>query len=73
MQRLRESLTTPETVAILESLEKRVLWLSTYMIHYANKLRPNPDGIKVGGHQASCASVVSLLTALQQFPEGLET
>jgi pyruvate dehydrogenase E1 component len=64
MWSLRESLTTPETVAFLESLEKRVLWLSTYMIHYANKLRPNPDGIKVGGHQASCASVVSLLTAL---------
>ncbi len=55
---------TPETIAILESLEKRVLWLSTYMIHYANKQRPNPDNMKVGGHQASCASVVSVMTAL---------
>jgi pyruvate dehydrogenase E1 component len=53
-----------ETSTILENLEKRVLWLSTYMIHHANKLRPNPDGMKVGGHQASCASVVSLMTAL---------
>src|SRR5713101_9932533 len=54
----------PETMTILESLAQRVLWLSTYMIHHANKVRPNPDGMKVGGHQASCASVVSLMTAL---------
>jgi pyruvate dehydrogenase E1 component len=54
----------PDAVATLESLEKRVLWLSTYMIHYANKIRANPDALKVGGHQASCASVVSLMTAL---------
>lgn len=56
--------TSPTTIATLERLEKRVLWLSTYMIHYANKVRPSPDGMKVGGHQASCASVVSLMTAL---------
>src|SRR5688572_17750933 len=55
---------TPETIAMLEQIEQRVLWLSTYMIHYANKTRHNPDGMKVGGHQASCASVVSLMTAL---------
>jgi len=54
----------PETIPILETIAQRVLWLSTYMIHYANKVRPNPDGMKVGGHQASCASVVSLMTAL---------
>src|ERR1043166_6638715 len=54
----------PDTIAILETLAQRVLWLSTYMIHHANKVRPNPDGMKVGGHQASCASVVSLMTAL---------
>ena len=51
-------------VEVLEQIEKKVLWLSTYMIHHANKIRPNPDRIKVGGHQASTASVVSLLTAL---------
>jgi pyruvate dehydrogenase E1 component len=56
--------TNAATISTLESLEKRVLWLSTYMIHYANKIRPNPDGMKIGGHQASCASVVSLMTAL---------
>ena len=54
----------PETIASLETIAQRVLWLSTYMIHYANKVRPNPEGTKVGGHQASCASVVSLMTAL---------
>src|SRR5690242_16283897 len=48
---------------ILESIQRRVLWLSAWMVHQANA-RPNPDGIKVGGHQASSASVVSLLTAL---------
>src|SRR5579863_2834890 len=55
---------TPGELDILEQVERRVLWLSTYMIHYANKIRPNPDQIKVGGHQASTASVVSLLTPL---------
>ncbi|MCH8884158.1 MAG: hypothetical protein IIA41_11770, partial [SAR324 cluster bacterium] len=55
---------TPEELKALEALERKVLWLSTYMIHYANKIRPNPDEIKVGGHQASSSSVVSLLTAL---------
>src|SRR4030095_11297203 len=54
----------PETITALEAIAQRVLWLSTYMIHHANKIRPNPDGMKVGGHQASCASVVSLMTAL---------
>jgi pyruvate dehydrogenase E1 component len=54
----------PDTIATLETIEQRVLWLSTYMIHHANKVRPNLDGMKVGGHQASCASVVSLMTAL---------
>ena len=48
---------------ILERIQRRVLWLSTWMVHAANA-RPNADGTKVGGHQASSASVVSLLTAL---------
>ncbi|MGQ4809575.1 Pyruvate dehydrogenase E1 component [Candidatus Entotheonellaceae bacterium PAL068K] len=49
---------------ILQRIERRVLWLTTYLLHYINKLRPNPDDLKVGGHQASSASLVSLLTAL---------
>jgi pyruvate dehydrogenase E1 component len=51
-------------VATLERIQQRVLWLATYMVHHANHLRPAADGTKVGGHQASSASVVSLLTAL---------
>jgi pyruvate dehydrogenase E1 component len=54
----------PQDLEILQAIERRVLWLSTYMIHHANKIRPNPDGLKVGGHQASSSSVVSLATAL---------
>ncbi len=48
----------------LERIQRKVLWLSTWMVHHANALRPNPDATKVGGHPASSASVVSLLTAL---------
>ncbi len=48
----------------LEDLERKILWLATWTIHNANHNRPHPDGLKVGGHQASCASVVSIMTAL---------
>src|SRR6266478_2277342 len=51
-------------IATLESIQKRVLWLSALMVHHANSTRPNPDGTKVGGHQASSSSVVGLMTAL---------
>lgn len=54
----------PEELARLKEIEKKVLWLSTWMIHNANHLRPSRDGLKVGGHQASSASVVTLMTAL---------
>ncbi len=53
-----------EQLAVLDAIQKRILWLSTHIIHHANHVRPNSDGIKVGGHQASSASVVSILTAL---------
>jgi pyruvate dehydrogenase E1 component len=48
----------------LRQIERKLLWLSAWTIHNANNLRPNRDGLKVGGHQASCASVVSIMTAL---------
>ena len=48
----------------LKTIEQRLLWLSHWMIHNANHLRPKADGIKVGGHQASSASMVSIMTAL---------
>ena len=50
--------------ADLEQIQRRVLWLATRMIDYANNERPNVDGIKVGGHQASSASLVTVMTAL---------
>ncbi len=53
-----------DKLACLNALERKVLWLSTWMIHNANHLRPNRDGLKVGGHQASSASVATLMTAL---------
>jgi pyruvate dehydrogenase E1 component len=49
---------------ILEAIQNRILWLAVRMVHEANVVRPNHDGLKVGGHQASSASVVSILTAL---------
>ena len=49
---------------LLGAIEHKLLWLSAWMIHHANHIRPNRDGLKVGGHQASCASVVSIMTAL---------
>lgn len=55
--------TTPQ-LRYLRDLERKVLWLSVWMIHHANHLRPARDGLKVGGHQASSASVVTLMTAL---------
>jgi pyruvate dehydrogenase E1 component len=55
---------TPDRLNCLRALERKVLWLSAWMIHNANHLRPKRDGLKVGGHQASCASVATLMTAL---------
>ena len=55
---------SPERLALLSALERKVLWLSAWTIHHANHIRPNRDGLKVGGHQASSASVVTLMTAL---------
>jgi pyruvate dehydrogenase E1 component len=50
--------------AALTQLERRVLWLATSIIHHANKVRPNSSGVKVGGHQASSASLVTIMTTL---------
>src|SRR5215475_9754646 len=53
-----------DNVRVLKQLERKLLWLSSWMIHHANHIRPNRDGLKVGGHQASCASVISIMAAL---------
>ncbi|MGB9378415.1 MAG: pyruvate dehydrogenase, partial [Mycobacteriales bacterium] len=52
------------TLATLEAVQNRVLWLATSIVHHANRVRSTPSGVKVGGHQASSASVVSIMTAL---------
>ena len=57
------SVTTRDELQLLESIQRRVLWLAALTVHHANT-RPNPDGTKVGGHQPSSTSVVSLMTAL---------
>lgn len=51
-------------LAVLAELEKKVLWLASWMIHNANHLRPGTDGLKVGGHQASSASLAAIMSAL---------
>jgi pyruvate dehydrogenase E1 component len=51
-------------LATLRAIERRVLWLSAAIVHHANRVRENRSGVKVGGHQASSASMVSLMTAL---------
>ena len=54
----------PERLACIKALDRKVLWLSSWMIHHANHIRPSRDGVKVGGHQSSCASANTLLSAL---------
>ena len=51
-------------LSILKDLEKKVSWLSAWMIHNANNIRESQDGLKVGGHQASSASIISIMVAL---------
>jgi pyruvate dehydrogenase E1 component len=51
-------------LTILRDLEKKVLWLASWTIHNANHLRDSGDGLKVGGHQASSASLATIMTAL---------
>src|SRR5512135_2409017 len=58
------SSTDADTLQVLGALERKVLWLASCMIHNANHLRENSDGLKVGGHQASSASLATIMTAL---------
>ncbi|MDG2219665.1 MAG: transketolase C-terminal domain-containing protein [Acidimicrobiales bacterium] len=54
--------TVAPDLATLQQIEQRVLWLATRIIDHANR-RSDTD-IKVGGHQASCASIATIMTAL---------
>jgi pyruvate dehydrogenase E1 component len=58
-----QPLATPD-LDTLRSIERRVLWLASAIVHHANRVRENHSGVKVGGHQASSASMVSLMCAL---------
>jgi pyruvate dehydrogenase E1 component len=53
-----------DRIAMLEALTRKTLWLSNWMVHNANHLRANPDGVKVGGHQASSASMAAIMSTL---------
>lgn len=53
-----------EPGTVLESIERRVLWLATAIVDHANRVRSTPSGLEVGGHQASSASMVTIMTAL---------
>src|SRR5690349_20977805 len=54
----------PADLASLQDVEQRVLWLATAMIDHANRVRGDASGVKVGGHQASSASIATIMTAL---------
>lgn len=53
-------------IATLEAFERKILWLAAHTIHNANHGRHHDDGIKVGGHQASSASLVTVMTAKEE-------
>ena len=53
-----------QELEILRELERKILWLATWTIHHANHGRDSADGLKVGGHQASSASLATIMTVL---------
>src|ERR1700751_1808989 len=53
-----------DVVKALDMLETRLRWLSAWTGHNANHIRESRDGLKVGGHQASCASMTAIMAAL---------
>ena len=63
-KRSRRAALTAHDLRMLRTVERKLLWLSSWTIHHANHVRPSVDGLKVGGHQASSASLVAIMTAL---------
>ena len=61
---MNQNLRHSDDLRLLAELERKVLWLASWTIHHANHVRANVDGLKVGGHQASSASLASVMTAL---------
>jgi pyruvate dehydrogenase E1 component len=64
LERSVEPLATLDVMSNLETLEQRLRWLSSWTIHNANHIRDSRDGLKVGGHQASCASMTAIMAVL---------
>ena len=64
MKKHRPCDTGEASYRLIEDLDRKVHWLSAWMIHHANHLRDSRDGLKVGGHQASSASSATILSAL---------
>jgi pyruvate dehydrogenase E1 component len=56
--------TRQDVVSALQALDARLRWLSSWTVHNATHIRPKRDGLKVGGHQASCASMTAIMAAL---------
>jgi len=54
----------PADEVLLRSIAQRTLWLAAAIVDAANRGRPNTSGVKVGGHQASSASMVDIMVAL---------
>ena len=61
---IQTDLSRADLIDGLDALEQRLLWLASWTIHNANHIRPSRDGLKVGGHQASCASMATIMAAL---------
>jgi pyruvate dehydrogenase E1 component len=59
-----ETNSDPSSIRLLRELERKILWLASWTIHHANHVRESVDGLKVGGHQASSASLATIMTAL---------
>src|SRR5476651_1765463 len=64
LQTRRADAAPQDRLALLRALERKALWLSTWIIHNANHVRESRDGLKVGGHQASSASMATIMSAL---------
>jgi pyruvate dehydrogenase E1 component len=60
----RPEVADPADPAALAAVERRVLWLATAIVHHANRVRADSSGLKVGGHQASSASITTIMTEL---------
>lgn len=61
---IRPASSPEDDYSTLREIAQRVLWLSTSIVDAANRGRPNATGVKVGGHQASSASMVDIMVAL---------